>query len=140
MNLLASDIAILAAGAFFLNALLTGVWKFRQMAASSDGQAHRYVDIAHRASLMYSFAALLLAVFAAISQLPDMIEILATVLVLVYFALAIASYMVQGLRRQTDNQIADMSIAGRFFMWSLVVGEIGGFVVLFYGVIVATLA
>lgn len=139
MNMPASDIAILAAGVFFLNALLTGVWKFSQMLSSSNGQAHRYVDVAHRASLMYSFAALLLAVFAAISQLPERIEIIATVLVLVYFALAIASYMVQGVLQQTDNQIAGMSAAGRFFMWSLVVAETGGFLVLFYGVIVATL-
>ena len=89
MTIHAPEIAVLAAGLFFLNALLTGVWKFHQMSNSPDGQAHRYVDIAHRASLLYSFAAMLLMMFATISQLADYIEIIAVSVVLTYFALAI---------------------------------------------------
>lgn len=137
MSITAPHIAILAAGVFFLNALLTGAWKFHQMSTSADGQAHRYVDIAHRSSLMYSFAALLLMMFATISQLADHIEIIATSLVLIYFALAISSYMVQGYRQKTDNQIKGMSAAGRVFMLSLIAAELGGFLVLFLGVILA---
>ena len=45
-----------AAGLIFIGALLLGVWKYRQMAASPDGRAHPYVDVAHRAALLYSFA------------------------------------------------------------------------------------
>ena len=62
------QLGIVAAGVFFLTALLTGVWKYLQIRASENATAHPYVDIAHRASLMYSFAALLLAEFAVISQ------------------------------------------------------------------------
>ena len=66
----ADNLAIIFAGVFFLNGLLTGVWKFNQISKSVDGKAHPYVDIAHRSSLLYSFAALLIANFAYLSKLP----------------------------------------------------------------------
>jgi hypothetical protein len=71
----AEAIAIIAAGVFFLSGLLTGVWKYLQIKSSETATAHPYVDIAHRASLLYSFAALLLARFCEISQLPTTVEI-----------------------------------------------------------------
>ena len=61
----ATAATIFAAGAIFLLALVLGVWKYRQMATSPNHLAHPYVDIAHRAALMYSFATLLVAVFGA---------------------------------------------------------------------------
>ena len=51
------QLSIVAAGVFFLTGLLTGVWKYLQIRASEEAEAHPYVDIAHRSSLMYSFAA-----------------------------------------------------------------------------------
>ena len=90
-------LAIVATGVFFLTALLTGVWKYLQIRASEDAVAHPYVDIAHRASLMYSFAALLLARFAEISQLPANIEWWAMFFPLLYFAYAILLYIIHGL-------------------------------------------
>lgn len=131
----AHALTIIAAGVFFLNALLTGVWKYLEMVRNDTGLAHPYVDIAHRTSLLYSFAALLLSVFADISQLPDPLELAASSLVLAYFAMAILSYMVQGALKRTDNQIRGAGFAVRAFMWSLIIGEIGGFLVLFYGVV-----
>lgn len=133
-------LALLAAGAFFLTALLTGVWKYVEMAGSDQGLAHPYVDIAHRASLMYSFASVLLALFAQLSALPNAVELVATGLVLAYFAMAIAGYVVQGLRKQTDNQMRRAPLPVHVFMWTLIVAEIGGFVVLFYGAACALLA
>ena len=133
----AYQLAIVGAGLFFLNALLTGVWKYLEMARSESGQAHPYVDIAHRTSLMYSFAAILLSVFIQISQLSATIEFFATLSLIAYFALAILSYMAQGVMKKTDNQIRHASPAVSWFMWSLIAAEIGGFVVLFYGVLVA---
>ncbi|MEH6797625.1 MAG: hypothetical protein V7694_26250, partial [Rhodococcus sp. (in: high G+C Gram-positive bacteria)] len=62
-----TKVIVLAAGLLLLWALGLGVLKYRQMSTSVDGVAHRYVDIAHRAALMYSFAALLLAVLAQFS-------------------------------------------------------------------------
>ena len=63
----AEKLALLACGVFFLNALVTGTWKYVQIRSSPIAQAHPYVDVAHRASLLYSFAALLLARFVELS-------------------------------------------------------------------------
>ncbi len=133
----AYQLAVLASGVFFLNALLTGVWKYREMAASPEGVAHVYVDIAHRASLLYAFACVLLAMFANISQLPGWLELLAMILLVTYFALAIVIYMVHGYRKDTDNQMRKPTRSMHQAMWSLIVAEIGGFLILFYGVLTA---
>ena len=133
----AYQVAIVSAGVFFLNGLVTGVWKYLQIEASENAQAHPYVDVAHRASLLYSFAAILIAVFVEISQLSGAVELLATLALVIYFALAILTYMIQGMRGQTDNQLREITPATRIFMWSLVTAEIGGFLVLFYGVLLA---
>jgi hypothetical protein len=141
-------LAIIAAGVFFLTALLTGVWKYVQIRASEDAQAHPYVDIAHRASLMYSFATMLLARFAEISQLPQNVEWWAVLFPVVYFGYAILVYIIHGALRDTENQLKPpfkmgsrqmSSVSISISMWSLVVAEIGGFLVLFYGVLVAIL-
>ena len=142
----AHTLAILSAGVFFLVALLTGVWKYLQIRDSEDAQAHPYVDVAHRASLMYSFAAMLLAAFIEISQLPPRVEFWAAFFPLLYFAFAISTYVIHGALQDTDNQLrapfklGNMTVPPAMMavqMWSLVAAEIGGFLVLFYGVIVA---
>lgn len=133
----AYQVAIFAAGIFFLNGLITGVWKYNQMVESTEGTAHPYVDIAHRTSLLYSFAAVLIANFVQISELSAVVELIATVLLVGYFGLAIIGYMVQGAIRKTENQFRDVSNAIRWFMWTLIVVEISSFLVLFYGVIAA---
>ena len=46
-------LTLLAAGLIFLLSLALGVWKYRQMAVSENHLAHPYVDIAHRAALLY---------------------------------------------------------------------------------------
>lgn len=132
----AYQVAIVAAGIFFLNGLITGVWKYKQMADSNEGKAHPYVDIAHRTSLLYSFAAILIANFVQISRLPAPVELMATGLLVGYFSLAIMGYMAQGYIKKTDNQFKTMSPAIRWFMWTLIAAEIGGFLVLFYGVLI----
>jgi len=80
----AESLAIVAAGVFFLNGLLTGVWKYLQMRKSPDALAHPYVDIAHRTSLMYSFAAILLAYFARIADLPETVAFWSVLFPLVF--------------------------------------------------------
>ena len=142
----AESISILSAGIFFLVGLLTGIWKYRQIAASENAQAHPYVDICHRASLLYAFAAILLAKFVEVSQLGNMVELVAVSLVLFYFATAIFTYFVHGLLKDTDNQFETPHHLGNttvqpvfmaMMMWSLIVAEVGGFLVLFYGVVLA---
>lgn len=131
----ASALAVVCAGVFFLTALATGVWKWRSMMSSSDHQAHPYVDVAHRASLHYSFAALLLGCFAALSAWSAQVDVVATAFPLTYFAFAIGTYVWHGARRGTTNQFAERTFVSTWGTATLAVAEIGGFVVLFAGVV-----
>jgi len=135
----AVTIAVLSAGAFFLTALLTGVWKWRQMMTSEEHQAHPYVDIAHRAALMYAFSAMLLGSFASLSAWSATVDLVATALPLLYFAIAIGTYVWHGFLRDTDNQFAQRNFISTWGTLMLAAAEIGGFVVLFAGVAKAML-
>lgn len=129
----ALTLAVLSAGVFFLTGLLTGIWKWRQTMESPDHRAFIYVDIAHRASLLYSFAALLLGVFALFSEWSDTVDLIATAVPLLYFAIATGTYVWHGVRRDVENQFAERNFVTTWGMWTLVVGEVGGFLVLFVG-------
>jgi len=83
---------LLLAAAMFLWALLLGVWKYRQMATSSDGLAHPYVDTAHRAALLYSFALLLVATFVELSGWSTLVNLLAAGAMAFYFFASVASH------------------------------------------------
>ncbi|WP_110208082.1 hypothetical protein [Nocardioides daejeonensis] len=127
------------AGAVFLWALALGVLKYRQILASPTGHAHPYVDIAHRSALMYSFALLLLAVFAELSTWPTAVDATAGLIAAFFFVAAIGSYHWHGVRRDTDNQLRHPDRLVRTFMVALIVGEIGGSAVLVAGFLQAWL-
>jgi hypothetical protein len=129
-------ITLLAAGLIFLLALVLGVWKYRQMLASDDHLAHPYVDIAHRAALLYSFATLLVAVFVQLSAWPAWVNVTAAMVLVFFFVGAIASYIAHGLRRDTENQFEHPDGALKVAMTALIVGEIGGFGVILAGFVV----
>lgn len=132
-------VTVLAAGLIFLTALALGAWKYRQMATSPDHLAHPYVDIAHRAALLYSFAALLVAVFVELSAWPTWLNLTAAMVLVFFFVVAIASYVQHGLRRDTTNQFAEPARGLHAGMTALMAGEIGGFAVLLAGFVVAQL-
>ena len=142
----AVKLSVVSAGVFFLTGLLTGAWKYAHIARSPEATAPVYVDIAHRASLLYSFAALLVAVFAHLSAWSATVDLIAAALPLAFFAAAIGSYVLHGLLRDTDNQLRRPHQLGSatlppalmvFFMWLLMAAEIGGFGVLFAGALQA---
>lgn len=133
---------LLAAGIFFMSGLLTGAWKYAAIHGSAEAQAPVYVDIAHRASLMYAFAAILLREFVPYSPLGETGTLWAVAVPILFFASAIVTYIVHGVLRDTDNQLRRPHVLGRgqlpavlvrLYMVALIVGEIGGFAVLFYG-------
>lgn len=124
---------LLLAAAMFLWALLLGVWKFRQMDAAEDGLAHPYTDIAHRAALLYSFALLLVATFVQLSGWGDAVNLIAAGAMAFYFFAAVAGYMVHGWKRDTDNQFRRPVRGLEVFMASLIVAEIGGWLILVAG-------
>jgi hypothetical protein len=133
-------IAVLAAaGLIFIWALLLGVWKYRQMAAAPDGLAHPYVDTAHRAALLYSFATLLIAAFVELSGWSAGVNAAAAFTVIAFFVAAIGSYCWHGYARDTDNQLREPAAGTHAFMAALIVAEIGGFAVIFAGFLEAQL-
>ena len=99
-------------------------------------RAHPYVDIAHRAALLYSFATLLLAAFVELSAWPTWVNLTAAMIVVFFFVAAIVGYISHGLRRDTVNQFESPDRALRVAMVLLIVGEIGGFGVLLAGFVV----
>ena len=126
-------LTLLAAGVIFLLALVLGVWKYRQMATSPEHVAHPYVDIAHRAALMYSFATLLIAVFVELSSWAMWVNLAAAGVLVFFFLVAIGSYIMHGALKDTTNQFERPTAGLHAGMWALVVGEIGGFAVLLAG-------
>jgi glucan phosphoethanolaminetransferase (alkaline phosphatase superfamily) len=124
---------LLASATMFLWALLLGVWKYRQMMGAEDGHAHFYVDTAHRAALLYSFALLLVATFVQLSGWSGLVNMIAAGAMIFYFYAAVASYAYHGWRQDTDNQIRDAIPGTNALMTSLIVGEIGGWLILVAG-------
>ncbi|RAU90764.1 hypothetical protein DQP58_22340 [Mycobacterium colombiense] len=134
-----TKITLLAAGLIFLLALVLGVWKYREMMTSDNHLAHPYVDIAHRAALLYSFATLLLAVFVQLSAWPVWVNLTAAGVVVFFFVAAIAAYISHGARRDTVNQFENADGRLVLAMAALIAGEIGGFGVLFAGFVAGQL-
>lgn len=130
-------LTLLAAGLIFLWSLILGVWKYRQMSTSENHLAHPYVDIAHRAALLYAFATLLIAVFVELSGWPTWVNLTAAMVVVAFFVIAIATYVSHGRRRDTVNQFENPDRGLHAGMLALIAAEIGGFSVLLAGFVVA---
>ena len=135
LNQTAAMIAISCAGLFFMIGLLTGAWKFFCMMESETFTAPHYVDIAHRAALLYSFAAIVIAVFAYFSAFSDKINTIATVAPLLFFAISIVNYIKLGIENKTNNQLraSENRVVDKVIMSTLMVAEIGGFSILLIG-------
>lgn len=124
---------LLAAALMFLIALLLGVLKYKQMLASEEGTAHLYVDTAHRAALLYSFALLLIASFVQLSGFSELVNLLAAGAMTLYFFMSVINYTLHGLLRDTDNLIRDRVPGLKPYMILLICAEIGGWLVLIAG-------
>ncbi len=129
----AARLALTASGFFLLTGLATGVWKYRRIMTSPDHRAPVYVDIAHRAALLYSFAALVMMKLVEYSPYSNAVQMWATAVPLFFFAAALASYVYHGFAEDTENQLAERSFVSTWGMALLIAGEIGGVLVLFWG-------
>jgi hypothetical protein len=124
---------LLAAGGMFLVAQLLGVWKYREIATSETHTAHVYVDIAHRVALLYSFALLLVATFVALSGWSTAVNLVAAGAIAGYFYISVAAYASHGWRKDTENQFKNPMRGLHAYMATLIVAEIGGWLVLLAG-------
>ncbi|GAA0657636.1 hypothetical protein GCM10009535_40960 [Streptomyces thermocarboxydovorans] len=123
-----------AAGLYFVAALVIGVWKWQQSITSPDGRAHRYVDVAHQAGLMYSFAiAAIIAPLVELSGWPSAVNIVAAAAVIGMFTVTITNYVRLGIQARTDNQMRDLKPILRGVREALIITEIGGTSVLLAG-------
>lgn len=124
---------LLANAVMFLCALLLGVWKYSQIAGSEEHTSHVYTDIAHRTALFYSFALLLIATFVELSGFSSLVNLLAAGAMTLYFFASVAIYSIHGWREDTDNQFRDAVRGTHAYMITLILAEIGGWLVLIAG-------
>lgn len=129
----AIKISLAASGLFLLSGLLTGVLKYQRIMRSPEHRAPVYVDIAHRASFLYSFAALVIARLLEYSPYPQWMQTCAAVAVLAFFALTILGYIGHGLLDRTDNIFRERNFTTTWYMYLLIGAEVGGFAVIFWG-------
>ncbi len=132
---LAIKISILFSGLFLLTGMLTGVWKYTKIMASPEHKAPAYVDIAHRAALLYSFASLVIAKLVEFSPFGNTVQVVIVAIPLLYFALTVIGYIKEGYLNRTENMFTERNFVTTTFMYSLIVGEIGGIALLVGGFI-----
>lgn len=122
-----------AGGAFFLAALATGAWKYKHMLLAASHAAPVYVDVAHKAALLYSFACVLIARLLEASAFSSGVNLVAAGALVACFAAAVFTYVRLGWRNATDNQFRERTFTTTWGMALLVVGEFGGFLVVLAG-------
>lgn len=141
---LSVKLALIFSGVYLWVGMLTGVWKYVQISRSELARAHYYVDIAHRSSLLYAPASLILAVMAYCSSFQEIINLLCVIVNLVFFSFSIASYVLHGWLKDTTNQFKQPHQLGavhlpkillRLTMILLVIGEIFATGILLLGMI-----
>lgn len=130
---LAVKISLLVSGLFLLNGMLTGVWKYQKIMSSPEHRAPVYVDIAHRASFFYSFAALVIAKLIEFSPFGNFWQVVIVAFPLGYFLLTVIGYMREGFLNRTENMFAERNFVTTWFMYGLIAGEIGGFAMVLGG-------
>jgi hypothetical protein len=129
----AARLALTASGLFLLTGLVTGIWKYHGVMTREGNRAHVYVDIAHRAALLYSFAALVMMSLVEHSPYSITVQLWSTAVPLFFFAAAIATYVYHGFAEDTQNLFRTRNFMSTWGMVLLIAGEIGGVVVLFWG-------
>ncbi len=139
-------LAIVFSGVYLWVGMLTGVWKYVQISRSTQARAHYYVDIAHRSSLLYAPATLILAVMAYFSFWSAQVNLICVAINLIFFSFSILSYVLHGILKDTTNQFKQPHRLGqyslpkilmRMLMILLVVGEVGATSILLIGVMLS---
>lgn len=122
----AITLTLAASGIFLFVGMLGGILKYHGIMTSPSHRAHPYIDIAHRAALLYSFAALVMAALLYFSPYPLAVQLVITGVPLAFFAIAIAQYFRLGLQGKVTNQFRERGFSNTWGMALLIVGELGG--------------
>lgn len=132
MNL-AIKISLLSSGLFLLAGMLIGILKYQRMMTRESHTAPIYVDIAHRAAFLYSFAMLVIARLLEYSPYSERVQLGATAMVLVFLVITVSGYLAEGLKEKTDNLFRERNFTTTWYMYLLIVGEISGLSVILWG-------
>lgn len=138
MNI-AVKLTLTASGIFLFVGMVGGVLKYHGIMTSRNHRAHPYIDIAHRASLLYSFAALVMAALLYFSPYSEPVQLVITGVPLFFFAVAIAQYYRLGLEGKVTNQFKERNFTTTWGMLLLIVGELGGVGAIVWGFIATQL-
>ena len=138
MNI-AVKLTLAASGIFLFVGMAGGVLKYHGIMTSRNHRAHPYIDIAHRASLLYSFAALVMAALLYFSPYSEPVQLVITGVPLFFFAVAIAQYYRLGLEGKVTNQFKERNFTTTWGMLLLIVGELGGVGAIVWGFIATQL-
>ena len=132
----AEKLALASSGSFLMAGLLAGIWKYQQIMTREEHRASVYVDVAHRAALLYSFACLVMMKLVEYSPYATSTQLIATGVPIFFFAVAVASYVWHGARGLTDNQFEQRNVFTTWGMGLLIAGEVGGVAILLWGFLV----
>ena len=132
---LAIKISLLASGLFLLGGMLIGVLKYQRMMASAEHRAPIYVDIAHRAAFLYSFAMLVIAKLLEYNPYSTRVQVGAVAMVLLFLVLTVFGYLATGIRNETDNLFRERNFTTTWYMYLLIAGEVGGLSIILWGFI-----
>jgi hypothetical protein len=102
---------------------------------SPEHRAPVYVDIAHRAAFLYSFAMLVIAKLLEYNPYPVKVQLGAVAAVLIFLVLSIFGYLAHGLRNDTENIFSHRSFTTTWYMYLLIIGEVGGLSLILWGFI-----
>lgn len=134
MNL-AIKITLLWSGLFLLAGMFVGIVKHQRMLKSSDHMAPAYIDIAHRAAFLYSFAMLVVAKLLEYSPYSEAVQLAAVGLLIVFMSVTIVGYFTHGFINRTDNLFRDRNFSTTWYVYLLTVGEIVGLSIILWGFI-----
>ena len=134
MNL-AIKITLLWSGLFLLAGMLIGIVKHQRMLKSEDHTAPAYIDIAHRAAFLYSFAMLVIAKLLEYSPYSEAVQLGASGVLIAFMSVTIIGYFTHGVRNKTDNLFRERNFSTTWYVYLLTIGEIGGLSVILWGFI-----
>jgi hypothetical protein len=124
-------IALLFSSVYFMTGLVTGVWKYRCIRKSKERTAPLYVNMAHRSSFTYSFAALLVSILLGQSPFPGWLNMTITATLMAFFTITMVSYIANGIKGMNETQFATPATGGEtgrdLFMTALILAEIIAF-------------
>jgi len=132
---LAVKISLLASGLFLLSGMLIGILKYQRTMSSPTNRAPVYVDIAHRAAFLYSFAMLVVAKLVEYSPYSTRVQVGAVLMILGFFALTVFGYTMEGIKNVTDNLFRERNFTTTWYMYLLIAGEVGGLSIILWGFI-----